>query len=533
MTKKMSNLGIYFGRNRHYEKRPSSSLLLARKSFRKYNFKRFLMISTLLAIISIITISFYFPDSLCYMKKSISDSSDNNNNVISNNYFIPPSYNQRYSDDQKLIEHLNIDRILLHKFGYDYEDFVRFKAAKILMTSFDEIFQHPNTSQIMFQIDSSKNDVLVFLHMQKTGGSAFDRHLVRDLILPQPCKCDSKRKKKCRCFRPGTSNKYWLFSRYSIGWKCGLHADYTELTNCVDRILNQLEYQTDRISTKRNFYFMTLLRDPISRFLSEFKHVQRGATWKTSRHWCDGRLPTSKEIPRCFHGTNWRNVSLEEFMNCPHNLAFNRQTRMLADLNLVGCYNRSFMTREERDSIMLYSAKQNLRQMAMFGLCEEQLATQYMFEKIFRLKFRRSFIQFNQTHSHEVLTLLSQSTIEKIRDLNHLDMKLYSYAKQLFRKRFAAIKNDDKNFENYYQNLIKNSQLQLKRSSKMAKMNNKFSTINSSNQPITKTSQLKSINIIIPNELDNQIDDSPNDIDYDDTLPMNDDSNDPIDDYYV
>lgn len=278
---------------------------------------------------------------------------------------------------------------------------------------------------------------------------------------------------------------------------------------------------------------MTLLRDPISRFLSEFKHVQRGATWKTSRHWCDGRLPTSKEIPRCFHGTNWRNVSLEEFMNCPHNLAFNRQTRMLADLNLVGCYNRSFMTREERDSIMLYSAKQNLRQMAMFGLCEEQLATQYMFEKIFRLKFRRSFIQFNQTHSHEVLTLLSQSTIEKIRDLNHLDMKLYSYAKQLFRKRFAAIKNDDKNFENYYQNLIKNSQLQLKRSSKMAKMNNKFSTINSSNQPITKTSQLKSINIIIPNELDNQIDDSPNDIDYDDTLPMNDDSNDPIDDYYV
>ena len=163
-----NNLGIYFGRNRHYEKRPPpSSLLLARKSFRKYNFKRFLMISTLLAIISIITISFYFPDSLCYMKKSISDSSDNNN-VISNNYFIP-SYNQRYSDDQKLIEHLNIDRILLHKFGYDYDDFVRFKAAKILMTSFDEIFQHPNSSQIMFQIDSSKNDVLVFLHMQKTG----------------------------------------------------------------------------------------------------------------------------------------------------------------------------------------------------------------------------------------------------------------------------------------------------------------------------------------------------------------------------
>lgn len=27
--------------------------------------------------------------------------------------------------------------------------------------------------------------------------------------------------------------RYWLFSRYSTGWKCGLHADYTELTECL------------------------------------------------------------------------------------------------------------------------------------------------------------------------------------------------------------------------------------------------------------------------------------------------------------
>ena len=31
-------------------------------------------------------------------------------------------------------------------------------------------------------------------------------------------------------------------------------------------------------------------------------------------------------------------VTLEEFTSCPHNLAFNRQTRMLADLDLVNCY---------------------------------------------------------------------------------------------------------------------------------------------------------------------------------------------------
>ena len=41
----------------------------------------------------------------------------------------------------------------------------------------------------------------------------------------------------------------------------------------------------------RNFYYITMLRDPVSRYLSEWKHVQRGATWKTALHMCDGRSP--------------------------------------------------------------------------------------------------------------------------------------------------------------------------------------------------------------------------------------------------
>ena len=140
--------------------------------------------------------------------------------------------------------------------------------------------------------------------------------MVRDLILEQPCKCEPKRKKKCRCFRPNTNNKYWLFSRYSIGWKCGLHADYTvntfafhlnsfgcltrysfpqELINCVDRVLNQVEhigshpmssvirdrFQRNKLLSSsslkeiaihrppdaRRYFLVTLLRDPIARFV--------------------------------------------------------------------------------------------------------------------------------------------------------------------------------------------------------------------------------------------------------------------------
>lgn len=71
-------------------------------------------------------------------------------------------------------------------------------------------------------------------------------------------------------------------------------------------------------------------------------------------------------------GENWMGVSLEEFMNCDSNLATNRQTRMLSDLALVGCYNKSSMPSHERDRIMLASAKRNLAAMSYFGLTEYQ-----------------------------------------------------------------------------------------------------------------------------------------------------------------
>lgn len=90
-----------------------------------------------------------------------------------------------------------------------------------------------------FQFDMNAHDVMVFLHIQKTGGTSFGRHLVQDLDLQRPCTCQRKRK-RCYCFRPNR-NENWLFSRYSTGWKCGLHADWTELTSCVDSELDKNE----------------------------------------------------------------------------------------------------------------------------------------------------------------------------------------------------------------------------------------------------------------------------------------------------
>ncbi|XP_055937623.1 heparan-sulfate 6-O-sulfotransferase 3-B-like [Argiope bruennichi] len=310
--------------------------------------------------------------------------------------------------------------------------------------SFEDMVKEPD-----FEFDIKGSDVVVFLHIQKTGGTSFGRHLVKNLALEQPCSCQ-KGRKKCKCSRPHSEDRQWLFSRYSTGWKCGLHADWTELTNCVDSAMDQ----TERESSKRRYFYITLLREPVARFLSEYRHVQRGATWKTARHLCGGRSPTKKELPPCFEGKDWSDVTLEQFMNCKSNLAINRQTRMLADLTLVGCYNQSVMTKHQREVIMLASAKQNLQRMAFFGLCEYQKLTQYLFEHTFHLKFLQPFQQLNETRSSLTLSEINEEDVQRIKDLNRLDIELYQFAKSLLFQRYSFLNNSKNTIESESKEVI-------------------------------------------------------------------------------
>ncbi|KAE8290082.1 Heparan-sulfate 6-O-sulfotransferase 1-B [Larimichthys crocea] len=288
---------------------------------------------------------------------------------------------------------------------------------------------------IDFQIKGE--DVIVFLHIQKTGGTTFGRHLVQNVRLEVPCDCRPGQK-KCTCYRPNRKET-WLFSRFSTGWSCGLHADWTELTNCVPGVLNKKENKQKNL---RKFYYITLLRDPVSRYLSEWRHVQRGATWKTSLHMCDGRTPTPEELPSCYEGSDWSGCTLQQFMDCPYNLANNRQVRMLADLSLVGCYNMSTVPEKKRAQLLLESAKKNLRDMAFFGLTEYQRKTQFLFERTFRLRFIRPFMQYNSTRAAGVD--LDNATVQRIEELNELDMELYDYARDLFQQRYQYTRQQER-----------------------------------------------------------------------------------------
>lgn len=270
-------------------------------------------------------------------------------------------------------------------------------------------------------------DVIVYLHIQKVGGTKFNQHLINDLVLEMPCQCKGDVLTQ-PCYCRNKNGFIWLFSWFTVGWPCGLHADWTMLTECVDDALNEIEGQ----KRKRRYFYITLLRDPILRYLSEWKHQRQGQHWEASKLRCGGEHVSLFNVQPCFTSETWKDVSLDEFMACRTNLATNRQTRMTADLTLSKCYHRNLMKEDQRGKLQLKSALDNLGHIAFFGLTEFQTETQKLFEQTFNLKFKINFQHLNEESGDE---LISTDEFVNLMKYIELDIQLYQNTKQLFLNR--------------------------------------------------------------------------------------------------
>jgi len=180
------------------------------------------------------------------------------------------------------------------------------------------------------------------------------------------------------------------------------------------------------------YFYIALLRNPVSRYLSEWQHQRRGQHWEEGRIKCGGRVVSKFDVQPCFYDT-WADCTLNEFMDCRHNMATDRQTRMLADLTLSDCHNRrSKMPILDRAESRLRSAKENLHSMPFFGLTEHQLQTQHLFEKTFKLNFKKNFVNLNDNEEED---MISEDEFVNLMKYIELDMQLYLYASQLFKER--------------------------------------------------------------------------------------------------
>ena len=130
---------------------------------------------------------------------------------------------------------------------------------RVIITSKTQVSSHNNPSYnfTVEELDkrttfNAKKDVFIFVHIQKTGGSTFGEHLVKNSHFKDAhCNC-IKNHKRCKC---RTAEGYqWLFSRLSTGWMCGLHADWTELHSCAAKYLNS----EDGLARERRFLHSTI-----------------------------------------------------------------------------------------------------------------------------------------------------------------------------------------------------------------------------------------------------------------------------------
>ncbi len=163
--------------------------------------------------------------------------------------------------------------------------------------------------------------------------------------------------------------------------------------------------------------------------------MQRGAWIFRTRNDCEHDY-----AELCRKG--WRNSSeanMLEFVDCPWNMAANRQTKMIAayDESFGPCYFIDNQPSQFSDNLLFVKAKRGLRKMTFFGLTEFQVYSERLFLRTFNgaFNFSHNNDQLENSLADQTLKMFDKSTIEEIKRVNRLDLKLYEYAKRLFFER--------------------------------------------------------------------------------------------------
>jgi hypothetical protein len=373
------------------------------------------------------------------------------------------------------------------------------------------------------QFDTA-SDVLVHVHVPRTGGSTFDMQLVH----LKGTNCRKITATEFHCSKTssnggtdGLIGAQWLLSRFTGQFLfCGVHASLQRLATCIPLLLSvmpvvgrplpSLEQTLNSEAAtlrQRHLHYITFLRNPVDRFLSEFNSHYCGFpsdfanyasdsvhTHVPSSFYCNGTLRkrsfvdcstqlSANKASRLAHPKAENNVqnataetkpdmlpTLPNFLWCRPNAAINRQVRMLGDSQCVddedgrtdgsatgsatGSANDSGAIRRERGRQMLESAKRNLERISYFGLLEQRVQSECLFEWTFGLHFPddvsatddvahvRWHGSTSRTKSggakHRVsrgdLTALE---LEMVAQANDLDVQLYEHAAKVFAERLA------------------------------------------------------------------------------------------------
>eukprot|EP00923_Selenidium_pygospionis_P004629 GHVN01007570.1.p1 GENE.GHVN01007570.1~~GHVN01007570.1.p1 ORF type:complete len:320 (-),score=-6.18 GHVN01007570.1:190-1149(-) len=192
------------------------------------------------------------------------------------------------------------------------------------------------------------NRSIFHLHIQKAGGTAFAAALSSALCR---CPADSDRRytpSECSCpvataLRERTGRTLPLLqSRLTSGWGCGVHAWLWQVSGC--KLLGNLTVG----GADDDIAIVTVLRDPLQRVLSEYRH-------------CEERLLSAGDRTECWDWSYADRLDVDSYAKLDNSYSFqNRQMKMVS-----GCSRSTNWTDETVCRECLEAAKVNVREICL------------------------------------------------------------------------------------------------------------------------------------------------------------------------
>ena len=225
---------------------------------------------------------------------------------------------------------------------------------------------------------------------------------------------------------------YYSQSRLTSGWPCGVHVGYARLRECYRRL------QIPGVK----YVMVTLFREPLARFVSEFYQVAYNRRVITSWDWC---MNTSTPL------------SLKDFIGMPVSYPFqSRMSKLLSGSPIqTGAAGEDWRVRGVRERALVRAlGVVTSSEDFIFGLAEEIGLTLEMFQFVFKRRFKSP----STCHSHQdksgcrkvrlglhdlegnpfTLTEEEQKMFSKN---NYEDRAVYDLARRVFWERVEAMRS--------------------------------------------------------------------------------------------
>lgn len=160
---------------------------------------------------------------------------------------------------------------------------------------------------------------------------------------------------------------------------------------------------------------LTMLRDPIERTISAYRHLIR-----------------QSEIPAT--------VTLEDFLTqgTYRNRVDNRQSYFLIG-DVPGNLRRDTAETRFSPEVQLYLAKERLEQIAFFGMTERFRESIQLLTYTLSWKPVEEYPEVNRAPEPFDMSSLSPETMNRLMELNTIDLPLYAYAVELFESRYQQM----------------------------------------------------------------------------------------------